>query len=72
MKQTIIHVKNLDDDDCLYSALFIGLVYYNRKENNTFELNNDYFNISFDEKIFLRKLSDYKKTSKDNLYYYTQ
>ena len=71
MKRTIILVKNLDDDDCLYSALFIGLVYYGRKENNTFELHNDYFNVIFDKNVF-RKLSDYKKTSKDNLYYYTQ
>ena len=69
MKRTIILVKNLDDDDCLYSALFIGL-YYSGKDDNTFELNNDYFNIVFDNNVF-RKLSDYKKKSKDNLYYYT-
>ena len=71
MKRTIILVKNSDDDDCLYSALFIGLVYYSGKDDNTFELRNDYFDLPFDKNVF-RKLSDYKKTSKDNLYTYTQ
>ncbi|CAL5977910.1 Conserved_hypothetical protein [Hexamita inflata] len=77
MKQTIILVKNTEDDDCLYSALFIGLTYKCKQENNSFILNNQYFKVTFDKNIFSenRMLSNYNQTgvsSTKNLYYYTQ
>ncbi|CAL6094654.1 Conserved_hypothetical protein [Hexamita inflata] len=77
MKQTILLVKNTEDDDCLYGALFIGLTYKCKQENNSFIINNQYFNVTFDKNIFSenRMLSNYNKigvSSTKNLYYYTQ
>ncbi|CAL5976270.1 Conserved_hypothetical protein [Hexamita inflata] len=77
MKQTIILVKNTEDDDCLYSALFIGLTYKGQQQDNTFIIDNQYFKVKFLANIFSenRMLTNYSKagvSSTKNLYYYTQ
>ncbi|CAL6028943.1 Conserved_hypothetical protein [Hexamita inflata] len=77
MKQTIILVKNTEDDDCLYSALFIGLTYKGQQQDNTFIIDNQYFKVKFLVNIFSenRMLTNYSKvgvSSTKNLYYYTQ